>query len=231
MEEELALLVHNLDNPTTADFGQFSYHLGQIKGVEVALFLCGIGKVNAAVGTTLLLEKFLPDCLINTGVAGGLLNTIEIGDVVISSEVRHYDADATAFEYEMGQIPQMPAAFQADDMLLNLAGEACRDCNDIMVHQGTVISGDSFVHTSEQITFIAETFPDAMAVEMEGAAVAQTGFLFEVPFVLIRSISDKVRETGSTATYTNSMKKSAESSIQIILGMLDNIDGGKKWNQ
>ena len=227
MEEELALLVDNLDNASKIDFGQFTFHTGEIKGVDVALFRCGIGKVNAAVGTTLLLDRFRPEYLINTGVAGGFPEGVEIGDVVISSEVRHYDADATAFEYELGQIPQMPAVYRADDTLTHLAHKACLACNDMAVHHGSILSGDAFVHTQEQITFLAEKFPHVMAVEMEGAAIAQTGFLFEVPFILIRTISDKVREAGSIAVYENCMEKTAENSAKIVMGILDNIQGGK----
>ncbi|WP_028584558.1 5'-methylthioadenosine/adenosylhomocysteine nucleosidase [Desulfogranum mediterraneum] len=225
MEEELALLVEQLDNALTTRFGRFSYHLGQIRGVEVALFLCGIGKVNAAVGTTLLLDRFRPDCLINTGVAGGFAQELEIGDVVISSEACHYDADATAFDYQMGQIPQMPPTYQADARLSRLADKACLACEELVVHHGPILSGDSFVHAPEQIAAISEKFPDVMAVEMEGAAVAQTGFLFQVPFILIRTISDKVRESGNSAVYADCLKAAAENSVTIVLAMLDHIHG------
>ncbi|WP_421903887.1 5'-methylthioadenosine/adenosylhomocysteine nucleosidase [Maridesulfovibrio sp.] len=223
MEEELALLVNKLDEPKTESFGQFTYHTGRINGVEVALFLCGIGKVNAAVGATLLLDKFKPDYLINTGVAGAFPGNINIGDIVVSSEVRHYDADATAFDYEMGQIPQMPAAYQADKLLLGLAQKAWINEGTISVHQGPVLSGDSFIHTPQQISQIEQKFPDVMAVEMEGAAIAQTGFLFNVPFILIRSISDKVHDDGSSAIYEQSMEKAAANSVRMVLSMLDNI--------
>ncbi|WP_136809983.1 5'-methylthioadenosine/adenosylhomocysteine nucleosidase [Desulfosediminicola flagellatus] len=223
MEEELTLLLDKLDNATTTYLGQFAYHTGQIGGVDVALFQCGIGKVNAAVGATLLLDKFTPDYLINTGVAGGFPAGVQIGDVVISSEVRHYDADATAFEYEIGQIPQMPAAYVADGVLSTMARKAGLSCSGISVHHGPILSGDSFVHTSRQVEYIEEHFPDVMAVEMEGAAIAQTGFLFNVPFVLIRSISDKVCETGNTATYSKCMIKAAENSIKIVLGIIDDV--------
>lgn len=223
MEEELSMLVDRLDNPVETRFGNLVYHTGCIGGVEVALFMCGIGKVNAAVGTTLLLEKFKPDCIINTGVAGGFPENINIGDIVVSSEVRHYDADATAFNYEMGQIPRMPAAFEADKVLLGLAQKAWINDDGVTVHQGTVLSGDSFVHTPEQVERIARFFPDVMAVEMEGAAIAQTGFLFKVPFILIRSISDKVREQGNSEIYEKCMEKVASNSVRMVLSMIDGL--------
>lgn len=221
MEEELALLVDKLDNASITHFKQFRYYTGQIQGVDVVLFRCSIGKVNAAVGTTLLLDKFLPDYLINTGVAGGFSDAVEIGDVVISSEVRHYDADATAFEYEIGQIPQMPPAYHANDTLIKLAHQICLSDSGITIHCGTILSGDSFIHTPKQIRYIGEKFPNVMAVEMEGAAIAQTAFLFDVPFILIRSISDKVRESSSISVYKKSMKKTAMNSAQIVLNLLD----------
>lgn len=227
IEEELALLVDSLDNPASITFGQFTYHTGQIRGVEVVLLLCGIGKVNAAVGATLLLDRFKPDCLVNTGVAGGLPPKVSIGDVVVSSEVRHYDADATAFAYEMGQVPQMPVAFKADDKLIYWAGRAGCACNAIQVHHGTIISGDAFVHTPQQLAGIEKYFPNALAVEMEGAAIAQTGFLFKVPFILIRSISDKVSEPSNADMYRASMKNAAINSMHMVLGLIDNIQGEK----
>ncbi|WP_027720628.1 5'-methylthioadenosine/adenosylhomocysteine nucleosidase [Maridesulfovibrio zosterae] len=222
MKEELALLVDRLEQREDTHFGQFTYYTGFINGVEVALFLCGIGKVNAAVGTTLLLDKFKPDYLINTGVAGGFPEEIRIGDIVISSEVRHYDADATAFDYELGQIPHMPASYEADKMLLGLAEKAWIN-GSIKIHQGAILSGDSFVHTEQQVSHIIDKFPDVMAVEMEGAAIAQTGFLFNIPFILIRSISDKVREEGSSAVYEKCLERAAANSVGIVLSMLDNM--------
>lgn len=224
MQEELALLVDQLDSASETSFGQFTYYTGKLCGVDVALFLCGIGKVNAAVGTTLLLDKFKPDYLINTGVAGGLPDEINIGDIVISSEVRHHDADATAFEYEVGQIPKMPVSYVANEQLLNLASKARPCCDDVCIHQGPILSGDSFVHTKEQISRIVDRFTDVMAVEMEGAAIAQTGFLFNVPFILIRSISDKVHQESSTAVYEKCMEKAAANSISMLISMLENVE-------
>lgn len=223
MEEEFSLLLGNLKNTVTATFGQFTYHTGLINGMEVALLLSGIGKVNAAVGTTLLLDKFKPDYLINTGVAGGVPDEVEVGDVVISSEASHYDADATAFEYKIGQIPHMPSVYTADGLLSRLAEKAGNLCNEITTHHGPILSGDSFIHTPQQVAYLDEHFPGVMAVEMEGAAVAQTTFLFDVPFVLIRSISDKVREKGNSKTYSKCMEKVAENSSKIVMSIINDL--------
>lgn len=223
MEEEFSLLLGNLENAATTAFGQFTYHTGLIDGMEVALLLSGIGKVNAAVGTTLLLDKFKPDYLVNTGVAGGVSDEVQIGDVVISSEACHYDADATAFKYKIGQIPQMPSTYTADRLLSRLAEKAGNSCNNITIHHGPILSGDSFIHTPQQVAYLDEHFPGVMAVEMEGAAVAQTTFLFDVPFVLIRSISDKVRENKNSETYSKCINKVAENSSKIVMSIINDL--------
>ncbi len=223
MEEELSLLVEQLSCCKEVHFGQFTYYTGLIHNVEVVLFLCGIGKVNAAVGATLLIDKLAPDYLINTGVAGGFPEDVNIGDIVISTEVRHHDADATAFNYEFGQIPRMPVAYRASEYLMNLAGNANLKDETVRVHQGTILSGDTFVHHPEQVEKIVGHFPDVMAVEMEGAAIAQTSYLFNIPFVLIRSVSDKVYEHESVGSYTACMEKVAGNSVRMVLDVLENI--------
>lgn len=199
--------------------------------MDVSLFLCGIGKVNAAVGTTLLIDKLKPDCIINTGVAGGTRNTLNVGDIVISKEVRHHDADATAFDYEFGQIPRMPAAFVADERLVSMARKVSMNTPTLRTHYGTVVSGDSFIHAAKQVKKITERFPDTIAVEMEGAAIAQTSYLFDIPFVLIRSISDKVHEDNSTTTYEQCLVQAAENSVSMVLGLLDCLKKEKTWKE
>jgi adenosylhomocysteine nucleosidase len=223
MEEELSLLVEEIDCCTKIHFGQFTYYTGQVGDTEVVLFLSGIGKVNAAVGATLLIDKLAPDFLINTGVAGGFPEELNIGDIVISSEVRYHDADATAFNYEFGQIPKMPTAYRASKYLMDMACSATLEDNSVRIHKGTILSGDSFVHQPDQIKQILGNFPEVMAVEMEGAAIAQTSYLFDVPFLLIRSVSDKVYEHESVGNYSACMAKVAENSVRMVLHLLENI--------
>lgn len=229
MEEELTLLVDTLSHCKEVSFGQFKYYTGQISGVDVALLLCGIGKVNAAVGTTLLIDKLAPDYLINTGVAGGFPEEIAVGDIVISTEVRHHDADATVFDYEFGQIPRMPAAFEADQTLVEFAGNSNLNDPSVTIFKGPILSGDSFVHHPEQINKIVEKFPLIMAVEMEGAAIAQTCYLFNIPFVLVRSVSDKVSEAGSTDIYKKFMEKAAMNSVTLVLGLINRLKGNAEF--
>lgn len=225
MEEELDLLIKKISNCQEIQFGQFKYHTGQIGDMDVALLLCGIGKVNAAVGTTLLIDKLKPDYLINIGVAGGFSPDVKVGDIVVSSEVRHHDADATVFDYEFGQIPRMPPSFKADGQLVKFAEEIKLNDDTVTIFKGPILSGDSFIHHPDQINLIVERFPDIMAVEMEGAAIAQTCYLFHVPFVLIRSISDKVRESESHNMYKESLERAANNSVRLVLEVIDKLLG------
>ncbi|MDY0092471.1 MAG: 5'-methylthioadenosine/adenosylhomocysteine nucleosidase [Candidatus Vecturithrix sp.] len=221
MAEELELLKRRLEAEYVTAYGPLHYYIGRLCGHEVALLLCGIGKVNAAVGATLLIEKFHPDAVINTGVAGGFPpDLLHIGDIVVSKEVRHHDADATIFQYEYGQIPRMPAAYFPDNTLIALACDSLPEQAQVNIHQGQIISGDSFIHQHKQITAIREKFPEVMAVEMEGAAIAQTCYLFQTPFVIIRSISDLVTAEASPAMYHACMTTAAQNSADLVLNML-----------
>ena len=221
MEEELQTLRGRLEQLKEEQYGQFHYYTGRLCGHDVALLLCGIGKVNAAVGTTLLIDKFAPEYVINTGVAGGFPpDQLNIGDIVISTDVRHHDADATVFNYEYGQIPRMPAAYHADGRLRELACRSLPESASVKVLEGQIMSGDSFIHHQKQITEIQEKFPSIMAVEMEGAAIAQSCYLFNIPFVIIRSISDLVQADESHHMYKNSVTAAAENSVALVINVL-----------
>lgn len=224
MEEELALLYSSL----SASKDTFDKQENCVKrcfgNLEIALARCGIGKVNAAVTTALLLKEFKPHFLINVGVAGGFKEGISIGDIIVSSELRHYDADATIFSYERGQIPLMPASFTSDTQLLEVAVEAGKRVKS-KVHIGQILSGDSFIHSDDQINDLRENFPNALAVEMEGAAIAQTGFLFSTPFIGIRAVSDLVVRPGNSREYKDSLLLAAKGSCDMVMTMLKEIQG------
>jgi len=221
MQEELESFLKAMPGHEETDHGRFNYYTGKIYGTDIVLLLCGIGKVNAAVGTTLLIEKFKPDYIINSGVGGGFANgTLKIGDIIISSEVRHHDVDATAFDYEHGQVPGMPAAFYPDEELKELACAIIPDDDNIKIYEGQILSADMFVHRDEQVHTIRERFQSVMAAEMEGAAIAQTCCLFNIPFLIIRSISDIVDDAESHNTYNQTMQKTADNSVSFVLKLL-----------
>ena len=189
MDEEVTVLRDKIENRQTISPGGSEIYTGQLNGVEVALLKSGIGKVAAAMGTALLIERCKPDVVINTGSAGGLAATLKVGDIVVSDEARYHDADVTAFGYEYGQMAGCPAGFKADEKL-TAAAKACIAELKLNAVSGLIVSGDAFINGAEGLAKIRRNFPQAVAVEMEATAIAHVCHNFSVPFVVVRAISD-----------------------------------------
>jgi adenosylhomocysteine nucleosidase len=222
MEEEVAILREKITNLEQTVIAGCEFNTGSLDGVEVILLKSGIGKVNAAMSTAILLEKFKPDAVINTGSAGGYLPSLNVGDVVISNEVRHHDVDVTVFGYEYGQVPQMPAAFLSDEMLVKIAEEAAKEISGIQVVTGLIVTGDSFMNDPERVEFVRGKFLDLYGVEMEAAAIAQVAYQFNVPFVIIRSLSD-IAGKESNISFEQFLVTAAQNSSDLILKMIGRI--------
>ncbi|WP_162063414.1 5'-methylthioadenosine/S-adenosylhomocysteine nucleosidase [Vibrio taketomensis] len=220
MEQEVAILKSAIDNCQEVTKAGCTFFSGQLNGVDVVLLQSGIGKVSAAVGTTILLDEYQPDVVINTGSAGGFDSSLNLGDVVISTEVRHHDADVTAFGYEIGQMAQQPAAFLADEKLMNIAEQALAQMEDKHAVRGLICTGDAFVASAERQAFIRTHFPSVIAVEMEAAAVAQTCHQFKVPFVVVRAISD-VADKEATMSFDEFLPLAAKSSSEMVIKMVE----------
>lgn len=216
MEEEVTLLRKNIQDQTVETIAGYEYTIGKIGEVDVVLLRSGIGKVNAALSTTILMHKFAPDFCINTGSAGGSNPALNVGDVVISSEVRHHDVDVTAFNYEYGQVPNMPAAFIADEFLMNIAQQCAKEISDVQVVQGLIATGDSFMNDPERVKAVQSKFPGLQAVEMEAAAVAQVSYQFKTPFVIIRSLSD-IAGKESDVSFEQYLDKAAVNSATLVM--------------
>lgn len=220
MQLELDGFLSHLKEHKTVSYGNIHYHTGTIEGKDIALMRCGIGKVNAAVGTTLLIDKLKPDYVINTGVAGGFARHLHIGDIVVSTEVGHHDADVTVFKYLHGQIPDMPPTFAADPALVEYALASFPAGSGHAAHRGIIVSGDSFIHKNRQIRDLQKKFPRIAAVEMEGSAIAQTCYLFATPFVVIRSISDLVFKKQSHDDYQGYKQYAADISVGLVRNLI-----------
>lgn len=202
MEEELVDLQKSLIHSSHSKFHSFEFYTGTMSDHQIVLMQCGIGKVNAAVGTSVLIDHYKPDYVINSGVAGGLFETMHVGDIVVSTDVKHHDVDVTVFNYDFGQIPRMPTSYDASPKLIGIASQAfSAEEHNTHMFKGTIMSGDAFIHNDEQIDLLKSKFPFVIAVEMEGAAIAQTCYLFSTPFVIIRSISDIVTAKNSHNDY------------------------------
>lgn len=220
MEQEVSILKHAIENCQEVQKAGCTFFSGQLNGVDVVLLQSGIGKVAAAVGTTVLLSEYQPDVVINTGSAGGFDSSLNLGDVVISTEVRHHDADVTAFGYEMGQMAQQPAAFIADAKLMDVAEQALTQMEDKHAVRGLICTGDAFVCTAERQAFIRQHFPSVIAVEMEASAIAQTCHQFQVPFVVVRAISD-VADKESPMSFEEFLPLAAQSSSEMVIKMVE----------
>ncbi|KHS94999.1 5'-methylthioadenosine nucleosidase [Pectobacterium brasiliense] len=218
MEQEVTLLRDRIENRQTFQRAGCEIYTGQINGVDVALLKSGIGKVSAALGTTLLLEHSKPDVVINTGSAGGLAPTLNVGDIVVSDEVRYHDADVTAFGYEPGQMAGCPAAFLADEKLIALAQEVIAELQ-LNAVRGLVVSGDAFINGAEPLARIRTTFPKAIAVEMEATAIAHVCHQFAVPFVVVRAISD-VADKASHLSFDEFLSVAAQQSTRMVEAIL-----------
>jgi adenosylhomocysteine nucleosidase len=137
----------------------------------------------------ILLAEFHPDVVINTGSAGGIGQGLHVGDVVLSSAVAYHDADATAFGYAPGQLPQQPQKFTADAQLVADIAAAAQAVN-LQTQVGLIVSGDQFIASADATQRILALYPEALAAEMEGAAIGQVATQFGTPFVVIRAMSD-----------------------------------------
>lgn len=221
MDEEIILLKESMLNAKTEEIASFQFTTGTIEGREVVLLKSGIGKVNAAIGTTLLNHIYKPTCVINTGSAGGFHQNLHIGDIVISSAVVYHDVDVTAFGYEYGQVPQMPTFYEPDNRLISLA-EKCAKHMGSRVVKGVIASGDTFMNDVHRIKEIQKKFQNLYAVEMEAGAIAQVCYRFQIPFVVIRSLSD-IAGKHAEISFEEYLHVASENSAQHILLMIEEL--------
>lgn len=220
MEVEVKHIKETMEITRVVNKASMEFCEGTYVGKEVVVVRSGIGKVNAAICAQILVDVFAVDIIINTGIAGGISDAVEIGDIVISKDVLHHDMDATGFGYALGVIPQMECStFVADQELVALASQVCEELNtDIRTHVGRVVTGDQFISSKEKKAWLKDTY-DGFCAEMEGVAIAQVAFLNQVKFVIIRAISDKADSTACD-DYPQFEAKAASHAIALVNGML-----------
>ena len=208
MEEEVSQLIEAMENKEKVTCAGMDFYSGTLKGKDAVVVQSGIGKVNMALCTQILADKFDVEAVINTGVAGGLYKDIEIGDIVISKDAVQHDVDATVFGYKVGEIPRMDTSyFEADKDLIELAKKTCEEVNpDINCYVGRVVSGDQFISDNDKKHYLINEF-DGYCAEMEGAAMAQAAHLNQIPFIVLWKIQ-KIEQTvnGKTKKIKNNKK-------------------------
>ena len=213
VHEELRALLAELRNPARVRLAGREFHSGQIHGHPVVLVLSGIGKVAAATTAALLIHAFKASALLFTGVAGGLKHGVCVGDVVVAQQLLQHDMDASPL-FPRFEVPLTGRAlFEADAALVDALAGAARRClaraevligaarlaefgiERVVLHQGLVISGDRFVASAAHSSELRALLPQALAVEMEGAAVAQVCADFGTRFAVLRTISDRADDS------------------------------------
>ncbi len=225
MEVEVETLKKDMQLKEVVQKAGMEFYDGVLCGMPVVVVRSGICKVNAAICTQILIDDLKVDGVINTGVGGSLNADINIGDIVISTDVVHHDVNAVEFGYALGQIPQMKIfAFPADEDLAEKAKAACNRVNpDIKVWRGRVCSGDQFVSSQDQKEAIIKAF-HGYTTEMEGAGIAQAAYLNKVPFIIVRAISDKA-DNSAYVDYATFEKEAAQHSIRLVEALMKDLAG------
>ncbi|MGN0166061.1 MAG: 5'-methylthioadenosine/adenosylhomocysteine nucleosidase [Lachnospiraceae bacterium] len=221
MEEEVASLFSAMEEKTTVNYAGWTFYEGKLMGKQVVIVRSGIGKVNMAACAQVMISVFKVTFLLNTGVAGSLDATIDIGDIVISTDCIQHDMDAVAFGYEPGVIPQMDCSvFVADEKAADLAVSLCDKLNpDIHVHRGRVLSGDVFVADKAKKEYLISRFA-GKCTEMEGAAMAQVAYINHIPYLVIRAISDKADDSAKM-NYRQFEIQAIKHMVSLVKGLVE----------
>ncbi|WNY69708.1 5'-methylthioadenosine/adenosylhomocysteine nucleosidase [Borreliella andersonii] len=223
--DQISKLMSNKEEIVLKEYGLNKKILkGKLSNRNVMVIICGIGKVNAGVWTSYILSKYNISHVINSGVAGGAVSAkykdIKVGDVVVSSEVAYHDVDLTKFGYKVGQLSGLPQKFSANKNLIKKATEAVKSkVKGSSAYSGLIVSGDQFIDPT-YINKILGNFKDVIAVEMEGAAIGHVSHMFNVPFIVIRSISDIVNKEGNEVEYSKFSKLAAFNSAKVVQEIL-----------
>jgi len=226
MEDELSFLCKAMGKFITQKTGVFEFITGKIENKDITVLRCGIGKVNAAVGCSILIQHFKPRYIINTGSAGGINPDLKVGDAIISTGLIYHDVDVTAFNYAPGQLPGQPQIFPADEKLIKLAEDAVDELkrektlpSSFNYRRGLIGSGDVFMHDPERIAAMHSIFPDIAAVEMEGTAIAHCCHLFSTPVLVIRALSD-IAGAESPMSFKEFLPIASVHSAQIVMRII-----------
>jgi len=218
MEQEVTLLASMITNPQETQIAGVRFIQGSLENQSVVLLRSGVGKVQAAIATTLLHEHFKPTTVINIGSAGGLISGMEIGDIIISDEAAHHDVDLTPIGLAPATLPGLPQTFPSDPALIALVKDVLTELK-INSQIGLVATGDAFIADQVRVETIKNTFPNVKAVEMEAAAIAQVCYLYQTPFIVIRALSD-LPDKEMPMSFVEYLDFAAKNSANIVLQVL-----------
>ncbi|HGI3788026.1 TPA: 5'-methylthioadenosine/adenosylhomocysteine nucleosidase [Streptococcus agalactiae] len=218
MEEELKLLVENLEDKSQETVLSNVYYSGHYGEHELVLVQSGVGKVMSAMSVAILVESFKVDAIINTGSAGAVATGLNVGDVVVADTLVYHDVDLTAFGYDYGQMSMQPLYFHSDKTFVSTF-EAVLSKEEMTSKIGLIATGDSFIAGQEKIDVIKGHFPQVLAVEMEGAAIAQAAQATGKPFVVVRAMSDTAAHDANI-TFDEFIIEAGKRSAQVLMAFL-----------
>lgn len=221
MEEELKLLVENLEDKSQETVLSNVYYSGRYGEHELVLVQSGVGKVMSAMSVAILVESFKVDAIINTGSAGAVATGLNVGDVVVADTLVYHDVDLTAFGYDYGQMSMQPLYFHSDKTFVSTF-EAVLSKEEMTSKVGLIATGDSFIAGQEKIDVIKGHFPQVLAVEMEGAAIAQAAQAAQAtgkPFVVVRAMSDTAAHDANI-TFDEFIIEAGKRSAQVLMAFL-----------
>ncbi|HEO6824973.1 TPA: 5'-methylthioadenosine/adenosylhomocysteine nucleosidase [Streptococcus agalactiae] len=218
MEEELKLLVENLEDKSQETVLSNVYYSGRYGEHELVLVQSGVGKVMSAMSVVILVESFKVDAIINTGSAGAVATGLNVGDVVVADTLVYHDVDLTAFGYDYGQMSMQPLYFHSDKTFVSTF-EAVLSKEEMISKVGLIATGDSFIAGQEKIDVIKGHFPQVLAVEMEGAAIAQAAQATGKPFVVVRAMSDTAAHDANI-TFDEFIIEAGKRSAQVLMAFL-----------
>lgn len=221
MEQELALLVEKLENKQTETVLGNTYYTGSYGQHDLVLVQSGVGKVMSAMSVAILVDHFAVDALINTGSAGAVAPGLAIGDVVVAQRLAYHDVDLTAFGYDYGQMSAQPLYFEADETFVTVFEKVLAQAK-VASHIGLITTSDSFIAGQDKIDAIKGHFPDVLAVEMEGAAIAQAATACGKPFIVVRAMSDTAAHDANI-TFDEFIIQAGKKSAQILLSFLEEL--------
>ena len=222
IEEELNELLKFLKQEKEYKIFDLKFYEGIISNTRCILVKCGVGKVNAARATQILIDHIKIDYIFNVGVAGGISPNLKVGDIVIGERLVQHDFDITAFNHEKGYIPEIGVYINSDEYLYKLANNVLKDEQKMNVFSGVIASGVIFCTEFNMSKKINKKF-NALCVEMEGASIAQICYLSHIPFLIIRSISD-TPNNNNTITYETFLQDSSKKVAEAMTNILKKIN-------
>lgn len=221
MQEELSLLVEVLSDKKMEEVLGHTYYQGRLGSHEVVLVQSGVGKVMSAMSVAILADHFGVEAIINTGSAGAVAQGLAVGDVVVATQLAYHDVDLTAFGYAYGQMSMQPLYFDCDKDFVKTFEQVLTQ-HDSKSHLGLIATGDSFIAGQDKIEAIKATFPQVLAVEMEGAAIAQAAHSCQLPFIVVRAMSDTAAHDANL-TFDEFILEAGKRSAQVLLSFLDQL--------